>query len=337
MNIFLNIKLIVRNWWRNKLFFLISLFSLTAGLGCTNLLMTFFIHEYNVEKYNTDRNLIYLLRQDSPMEEGIKVAYSTSDAATQIKEKYAEKLALENARYLISIFTPSTVMEYTVSFEQLNYIIGWARDYIDSDANDGFALKVKSVLEEFLHSIETYNIEVEGLNSKIKKRKFSLFSDRNKRYEEFGENYSTTYLASFAQLAQAQRHRTLTYEMSMLDEKQFYVPDIIKATRFEEEWIRDMHSIEDLFPQGMLVRVNERGTIENFVLKCTERLCGCAQLEIMKQTNITMKKYFEAVKEKPELYEYLLPYSKGARCTFPGWKCESPCMFGGKGALNRII
>ena len=50
----------------------------------------FFIHEYNVEKYNTDRNLIYLLRQDSPMEEGIKVAYSTSDAATQIKEKYAE-------------------------------------------------------------------------------------------------------------------------------------------------------------------------------------------------------------------------------------------------------
>ncbi len=254
-----------------------------------------------------------------------------------IKEKYAEKLALENARYLISIFTPSTVMEYTVSFEQLNYIIGWARDYIDSDANDGFALKVKSVLEEFLHSIETYNIEVEGLNSKIKKRKFSLFSDRNKRYEEFGENYSTTYLASFAQLAQAQRHRTLTYEMSMLDEKQFYVPDIIKATRFEEEWIRDMHSIEDLFPQGMLVRVNERGTIENFVLKCTERLCGCAQLEIMKQTNITMKKYFEAVKEKPELYEYLLPYSKGARCTFPGWKCESPCMFGGKGALNRII
>ena len=85
MNVFLNIKLIARNWWRNKLFFLISLFSLTAGLGCTNLLMTFFIHEYNVEKYNTDRNLIYLLRQDSPMEDGIKVAYSTSDAATLIK------------------------------------------------------------------------------------------------------------------------------------------------------------------------------------------------------------------------------------------------------------
>ena len=49
-----------------------------------------FIHEYNVEKYNTDRNLIYLLRQDSPMEEGLKVASSTSDAPTKIKEKYTK-------------------------------------------------------------------------------------------------------------------------------------------------------------------------------------------------------------------------------------------------------
>lgn len=63
MNVFLNIKLIARNWWRNKLFFLISLFSLTAGLGCTNLLMTFFIHEYNVEKYNTDvTSFIYYVK-----------------------------------------------------------------------------------------------------------------------------------------------------------------------------------------------------------------------------------------------------------------------------------
>ena len=37
----------------------------------------------------------------------------------------------------------------------------------------------------------------------------------------------------------------------------------------------------------MLVQVNERGTIENFVLKCTERLCGAAQLEIMEQTQRT--------------------------------------------------
>ena len=51
-----------------------------------------------------------------------------------------------------------------------------------------------------------------------------------------------------------------------------------------------------------------------------------------------MKKYLEAVKENnKEVYEYLLPYSKGARCTFPGWKCTSPCVFGGKDALNRLV
>ena len=87
----------------------------------------------------------------------------------------------------------------------------------------------------------------------------------------------------------------------------------------------------------MLVKVNERGTVENFVLKCTERLCGAAQLEIMEQTVITMNKYLEAVKNNPTIENYLLPYSKGARCTFPGWKCNSPCIFGGKDAMNRKI
>ena len=33
MNLALSIKLIIRNWWRNKLYFFISLFSLTIGYG----------------------------------------------------------------------------------------------------------------------------------------------------------------------------------------------------------------------------------------------------------------------------------------------------------------
>ena len=87
----------------------------------------------------------------------------------------------------------------------------------------------------------------------------------------------------------------------------------------------------------MLVNVNERGTVENFALKCTERLCGAAQLEIMEQTKATMNKYIEAVKDNPVIQDYLLTYSKGARCTFPGWKCNSPCIFGGKVAMTRKI
>ncbi len=248
-------------------------------------------------------------------------------------EKKVQKLAQENARYLISVFTPSTIMEYTISFEQLNFIISWFEDYIKDEPETKFSIQLKKAMKEFLEALP--DLKVEKLNPRVKGTKLSLFAKRE-RQEEFGENYSTTYLASFAQLAQAQRHRTLSYEMTVLEKPQFYVPRIIRGTELEEEWLKDISSLEKYFPQGMLVRVNERGTVENFVLKCTERLCGAAQIEIMEQTVITMNKYLENVKN-PTIKNYLLPYSKGARCTFPGWKCNSPCIFGGKGAMTRKI
>lgn len=250
------------------------------------------------------------------------------------EEKKAKKLAQENARYLISVFTPATIMEYTVDFRQLNYIIGWSKDYIENLEDNPFSIKLKKALKEFLYAMP--DIEVEGLNSKEKGRSFSLFAKRE-RYEEFGENYSTNYKASFAELAQAQRHRTIYYEFCFTKEPEFFIPPIIKGTELEKEWINDITSLKGNFPQGMLININERGTIENFVLKCMERLCGAAQLEIMQQTKKTMDKYMNEVKDKPELYNYLLPYSKGARCTFPHWKCNSPCVFGGKNALTRLI
>jgi len=259
----------------------------------------------------------------------------------QIKEKYPDfddkrvlKLAQENARYLISVFTPATIMEYTVNLGQLNYIINWSKDFINNDLKDNFSLKLKEVLKEFIKALP--DLEVEGLDSHLKDRSFSLFAKRERK-EEFGENYSTNYMASFAELAQAQRHRTLDYEMIIPDKKEYFVPPIIRGTDLEEKWLSDISSLEEFYPQGMLLKINERGTIENFVLKCMERLCGAAQLEIMLQTKDTMNKYLEAVKDNKDLYDYLLPYTKGARCTFPGWKCNSPCIFGPKDAMNRVI
>ena len=253
----------------------------------------------------------------------------------KFEDKRALKLAQENARYLISVFTPATVMEYTVNFGQLNYIINWAKDYIKNAEENTFSIKLKETFKEFLASMP--DLEIEGLDSRNKNRNFSLFAKRKNRNEEFGENYSVTYLASFAQLAQAQRHRTLSYEITLLDEPKYYVPPIIAGTNLEKEWLKDISSLKEFFPQGMLVQVNERGTIENFVLKCMERLCGFSQLEIMQETKNIMNKYLEATRDKPELYQYLLPYSRGARCTFPGWKCDSPCIFGGYGAMIRNI
>lgn len=296
----------------------------------------------NEKIYNTsEKSARYTIMEPSEQEKELYEKWieiykgEISKKYPQFEEKRVKKLAQENARYLISVFTPATVMEYTVNFCQLNYIINWAKDYIQNEADTAFSIKLKSVLQEFLEAMP--DIEVEGLDSRVKGRKFSLFAERKNRKEEFGENYCTTYLASFAQVAQAQRHRTLSYEITLLETPQYYIPPIIKGTELEEQWLKDISSLAEFFPQGMLVQTNERGTIENFVLKCTERLCGAAQLEIMEQTNIIMKKYLEATKNEPELHNYLLPYSKGARCTFPGWKCNSPCIFGGKNAFDRII
>ena len=249
-------------------------------------------------------------------------------------EKKVQKLAQENARYLISVFTPATIMEYTVSFQQLNFIISWFEDYIEKEPENAFSIQLKKAMQEFLDALP--DLKIDELNPRVKGKKLSLFSERERK-EEFGENYCTTYLGSFAELAQAQRHRTLYYEISLLDEAEFYVPCIIKGTEFEKEWLKDISSLKEFYPQGMLIKINERGTLENFVLKCTERLCGAAQLEIMNQTLDTMKKYLEATKDDEIIHNYLLPYSKGARCTFPKWKCTMPCVFGGKGAIERKI
>ena len=253
----------------------------------------------------------------------------------EIDEKKVKKLAMENARYLISVFTPATIMEYTVNFGQLNYIAHWFEDFIKNAEENAFNVKLKKVFREFNDKIS--DLLVPELNSDVKGRTISLFAKR-RREEEFGENYCVNYQGTFAELAQAQRHRTLYYEMFIPEEHRYFVPPIIKGTDYEKEWLEDITSLDGEFPQGLLLDINERGTVENFVMKCQERLCGAAQLEIALQTKEILNKYMESTKEtKKVIYDYLVPYSKGARCTFPGFKCTMPCMWGAKKGIDRKI
>ena len=253
----------------------------------------------------------------------------------EIDDKKVKKLAMENARYLISVFTPATIMEYTVNFGQLNYIAHWFENFIKNEPDTAFNIKLKKVFAEFNEQIS--DLIVPELNSDAKGRTISLFAKR-KREEEFGENYCVNYQGTFAELAQAQRHRTLYYEVFIPEEHKYFVPPIIKGTEFENEWLKDISSLDEEFPQGLLLDINERGTVENFIMKCQERLCGAAQLEIALQTKEILNKYMENTKEnKKEIYDYLVPYSKGARCTFPGFRCTLPCMWGAIKGINRNI
>lgn len=254
-----------------------------------------------------------------------------------IDEKQAQKLAQENARYLISVFTPATVMGHSISFQQFSYLLQFMEDFVQKEKDSDFNKLLKPCLQEFcdLHS----KFKVEEINFDSKNRKLSLFSDVE-RDNEWGENYCCTYWASFAQIAQAQRHRTLKYEIltSSLDKAMYFVPPIIDDTDLVDEWIKDLVHLSKYFPQGKMVLVNERGTVENFVLKCKERLCGCAQLEIAMQTKATLEEYLRNTKETNErVYNYLMQYATGARCTFADYKCAKPCIWGAKNALNRMI
>lgn len=267
----------------------------------------------------------------------------------KIKEKYGniyndskiQKLAQENARYLVTVFMP-TQMIYTTSLRQINYIASWMIDYgFDKgfNPNTEFGEKLTDAMGEFVEELDRLNLLEPGLMRNEKHRKLSLFGENlNIKREYFGDVYSTNYEGTFAQLAQAQRHRTLDYQMEFLKDKEYYVPPILDNVTLVEEWLADMNQVKNVTPQGELVLINEMGKYEDFILKCKERLCTAAQLEIMEQTKNTLLKYKNMLNfYRNPLSKDIEKYTKGARCTFPDFECSQDCKFGeGKRLIRKI-
>lgn len=250
-------------------------------------------------------------------------------------ETKAKKLARENARYLISVFTP-TSLEYTTNFGQWNKIIYWFRKFIAEETSNIFFNKLKPYMEEFVEKMKF--LEVDGLNDEAKGGELSLFDHRYSRQQYFGGTYCTTYLGSFAQLAQAHRHRTLDYEIVVPDTKPtFFVPPIIvDDVALMDCWLTDIKSVAEFFPQGMLISIRESGRYEKFILKTKERLCSNAQLEISRQTYETLQKYLKATAVQDEsVFDIIKDFDYGARCA-AGYKCTNPCKWG-VNQLERLI
>ncbi len=247
-----------------------------------------------------------------------------------ITEKYGEqpyfskfiidRLANENARYFTSVMTP-TSFAHTISLRQLNYYVAWMQNF-KNETNPLYQLLVPTA-DEFCARIEALGLLDSELMNDGKGRGFSLIGKRV-REEQFGENYSVNYYASYAMLAQAQRHRTLSYEISPSTTTLFYVPQFL-TKELAEEWLEDMYRVADLYPQGKLLRINERGTYENLILKAKERLCTCAQLEVMQNTADTIDRIIVNTTNE-QVKQDLEKYAHGARCT-SGFKCPTPCGF----------
>ncbi len=257
-------------------------------------------------------------------------------------DRKIKSLSQENARYLISVFTPTTML-YSTSYRQLNYIYGFIQKELKRTKITDFDKMMRPYFAQFCKCLEETGYIDEKLQNDGKGREFSLIDrDSDEMQEYFGDVYATSYMGSFAQLAQAQRHRTIDYKFKFSSEDNYFIPPIIKDDQHLVcEWLKDCQKQRSKFPQGLLLNIEEQGTYANFILKMQERLCACAQLEINKQTKETLMKYIASLKliSHPKAQK-LEQFSRGSRCTFPDeykFDCQAKCGFADGITGERLI
>lgn len=246
-----------------------------------------------------------------------------------------KKLAQENARYFVSVFSRTTSMGYTVSLRQLNYLLYMMDKFIYNHDSSSFNDRLALELREFVSYFNEYRVD--NLIPEGKNRKLSLFGD--KKYinapDVFSYIYQTSFKASFSCMAQNHRHRSEHSFIYLLDDFEFYTPEILEDNEtLKEQWAKDMQSVADMYPQGTLIKIVQTGNLDTLVLKARERACGQAQLEIMRHTVEVINKF----KEKSE-FGYILADETNnatAKCKFKNSTCSNACAFGLKQFDRKI-
>ncbi|MBQ7136735.1 MAG: FAD-dependent thymidylate synthase [Bacilli bacterium] len=299
-----------------------------------------------IDLYNKWNSIFFMKIKD-------QYGHCKSDAAIR-------KLAQENSRYLMPV-TMSTEMVHTIPLAQLHRVVNYLMDYADNGFNgikDDLHDQMELDINTFICELDNLGLIDERLLSNRKHRSLSIFGQNiqlNSR--EFGDVYSTAYKGSFAEYAQAHRHRTIYYQMERTVDKDYYIPPILGDDVWAiSEWQKDMELVTKMgyIPQGEMIKISEKGTFENFVMKMKERLCSAAQLEVAMQTEETRNEYRQGLyrltitnnintknieaylKYKEKMYT-LDKYSKGARCTFPDYDCPRDCKFSEGKTLKRKI
>ena len=313
---------------------------------------------YTVMKPNNPRELEIYNKWRDIFQDLIMHNYPDMDT------KQCEKLALENARYMLSVFTP-TSMGFTTTFRQFSYLYYWLGDFVENikinRSNSIFFNKLIPYCEELRELIYPItegivgNHKGTGFNFMPDVYGFSIHCENTPVNDEstgnFGNVYEANYKGSFAYLAQAQRHRTLHYEMGEPVADWCYIPKILtdglipeeySNTDLIDEWNADFEELKDEFPQCTLVDIYESGSAYNFLLKCKERLCGRAQLEIATRTAEMIQHFINARAklsgQSREILDNLTPGGNIVpKCGFNGYTCKEPCRWGCKGGLTRLI
>ena len=221
------------------------------------------------------------------------------------REKTVERLAMENARYMISVFTPTNMM-HTVSLQQLNFLLHDFDNFIEKNinGNDIFKKRVAEGMMDFNKQMKNYRVkELKNMTG----RQLSFFG--NPMEEFFGDVYATNYDISFAGFAQAQRHRTINYKVTegyeLTAPNGFFVPKIVSDANMQKEWLNDLGKVAETdFPQAQIISITESSTLDNFVSKMHSRVCGHAQYEIMNNMLEVTKEY--AI-HRPQINDFFDP------------------------------
>ncbi len=291
-----------------------------------------------------------------------------------LNDKDVEKLAMENARYLTSVFTPTFLM-FTVPSDRAVLLPGWLDElaanivkaklmltkydgntkifevYYDRIAKESVELAQlirdaigetdtptlkdhKNIGIQFFDSIKLLNY-IENNNEKNIEAESVVNAINNNLIgkEYYGDVYKSYYNASFASVAQIQRHRTTQVSIEVGNPNNVYIPKIIRETPYEEEWVKDFKTLVEhgVCPQAMLVIVEEKGSFNDFVLKCKERLCARTQLETMEIARDQVEEFNRNKHDLSYYNQYELKKMIDSnnkvkiRCQFDGYICNEPC------------
>lgn len=254
---------------------------------------------------------------------------------TQLNEAEVARHAMENGRYMLSMYIPTT-MVYTTNMRQWGYICRRLERLLqqptvlpeEAEAAELLLKKLKEV--QILDCLQLQELYPRPLMRQELKRVTEIPCN----YCAESNNYTAGYTASTVAVAQLIRHRTVKYTMGIIPNA-YYTPPIVQSMGKESEWLKDIATVDS--PQGQLWLVREQGNLFALREKARERLCGRAQLEVYRITKDTIEQVVSETEVKTEEQKKLAALVSGTGVA--KLKCEIyPCMQGcSLQDKNRII
>jgi len=320
------------------------------SLRYTKVLESEYITDLEVQKYNKWYEIFKQIFQTKYKDFFLQ--------ANQKDEKKAlnhmGKIAQENARQFVSVLTPTSIA-YTAPWYQWQKVatflvqmiqnpetrlekmaVPYAKDFVQQLIDLKIIVLTKDAVQIYPPLADSLKDDRKWLYKNNKGIELSLFAGKNPFSgihlpNEFGTAINYNSELSISGIAQGQRHRTVDFEIEEPESFSFNIPDIIKGTEYEQEYIKDMLEVKSLYPQGQLMRVNLNGSLKNIIQFIgQERACEKAQQEIENwYVNILLPDIVKGLEGKPE-YEKLYQevkqkYLNKCRCAYPNYTCPSPC------------